>query len=184
MSAQSSRPRCIFCAAMKPTACKFIFSAARCFQRALEDVLNTRRVSSSSPIWCGTIPWRLPRAYLPWSHLPFRFALVLVPLLERADLGVSVWGKDFNPEAHAEIVRQGEEAEYLPTVDIYLPVCNEPLVLLANTWNYVHALDYPRATVHVLDDGAKDEVRDLAAEYGFKCERMMYKSTHHLESHG
>ena len=88
---------------------------------------------------------------------------------------MSVWGKDFNPEAHAEIVRQGEEAEYLPTVDIYLPVCNEPLVLLANTWNYVHALDYPRATVHVLDDGAKDDVRDLAAEHGFKCERMMYK---------
>ncbi|CAM9911429.1 unnamed protein product, partial [Ascophyllum nodosum] len=100
-----------------------------------------------------------------WFGVPTVFVLVYACCHY---LGVSVWGKDFNPEAHAEIVRQGEEAEYLPTVDIYLPVCNEPLVLLANTWNYVHALDYPRATVHVLDDGAKDDVRDLAAEHGFK----------------
>ncbi|CAM9474999.1 unnamed protein product, partial [Hapterophycus canaliculatus] len=58
-----------------------------------------------------------------------------------------------------------------PTVDVFLPVCNEPLVLLANTWNHVLDLDYPRFVVHVLDDGAKDEVKALAAEYGFRYVR-------------
>lgn len=55
-------------------------------------------------------------------------------------------------------------------MDIFLPVCNEPLVLLANTWNHILDLDYQRFAVHVLDDGAKDEVKALAAEYGFRCE--------------
>lgn len=97
-----------------------------------------------------------------------------------ADFGVSVWGKDFDPEEHREVLRRaglpadgnGSSADTTraPTVDVFLPVCNEPLLLLANTWNHVQALDYPRVTVHVLDDGAKDEVRALAAEYGFECE--------------
>lgn len=68
------------------------------------------------------------------------------------------------------IVQNAKDQQYLPTVDVFLPVCNEPLVLLDNTWKYVSMLDYPHITVHVLDDGAKDDVRDLAAAYGFKCE--------------
>lgn len=31
-------------------------------------------------------------------------------------------------------------------------------------------LDYPRFVVHVLDDSAKDEVKVIAADYGFRCE--------------
>ncbi|CAN0331818.1 unnamed protein product, partial [Ectocarpus sp. 13 AM-2016] len=85
-----------------------------------------------------------------------------------ADFGVSIWGRDFDPEIHACIVRHGLDVAYSPTVDVFLPVCNEPAVLLANTWNHVLAMDYPHVTVHVLDDGAKDEVKALAGEYGFQ----------------
>lgn len=91
-------------------------------------------------------------------------------LLPRADLLVALWGIDFNPEEHAEIVRRAREGSYWPTVDVFLPVCKEPLVLLSNTWKHVAELDYPSFTVHVLDDGAQDGVRDLAAEFGFQCE--------------
>lgn len=87
-----------------------------------------------------------------------------------ADVGVSIWGRDFDPEEHAEIVRKAMDTAYLPTVDVFLPVCNEPAVLLANTWNHVLTLDYPHVNVWVLDDGGNDKVRDLAAEYGFECE--------------
>lgn len=86
------------------------------------------------------------------------------------DFAVSIWGRDFDPEVHAIVVRNGLDVEYSPTVDVFLPVCNEPTVLLANTWNHVLAMDYPHVTVHVLDDGAKDEVKALAGEYGFQCE--------------
>eukprot|EP00903_Cladosiphon_okamuranus_P011813 g11101.t1 len=88
--------------------------------------------------------------------------------------GVSVWGKDFDPDAHEAVVRRwgssgsDEEGRRFPTVDVFLPVCNEPIVLLANTWNHVLALDYPHVKVHVLDDGAKDDVKALAAEFGFE----------------
>lgn len=89
------------------------------------------------------------------------------------DFGVSVWGKDFDADAHEDVLRRSGGAEGpFPTVDVFLPVCNEPTVLLANTWDHVLALDYPHVTVHVLDDGAKDEVKALAAEYGFECERL------------
>ena len=90
-----------------------------------------------------------------------------------ADFGVSMWGKDFDPDEHEGVLRKGQ-GFYKPTVDVFLPVCNEPTVLLANTWNHVLALDYPHVTVHVLDDGGNDEVKALAAEYGFECEHCIH----------
>lgn len=81
-----------------------------------------------------------------------------------------MWGKDFQPDEHALVVKAAEDAAYLPTVDIFLPVCNEDIALLNNTWEHVKAMDYPSFKVFVLDDGAKDDVRDLAAVHGFQCE--------------
>lgn len=92
-----------------------------------------------------------------------------------ADLLVALWGLDFKPDTHAEILRKAEEENFYPTVDVFLPVCKEPLVLLANTWRYVAALDYPRVTVHVLDDGHQDDVRDLAAQFGFECASSVHR---------
>lgn len=81
-----------------------------------------------------------------------------------------MWGKDFDPDDHTEQFSKAEEDRYYPSVDVFLPVCGEPTHLLDNTWKYVGALDYPNVTVHVLDDGAKEEVRVLAALHGFNCE--------------
>lgn len=70
---------------------------------------------------------------------------------------------------HAEIVRKAAEQAYCPSVDIFLPVCKEPLVILENTWVYVSKLDYPNFTVYVLDDGGHDDVQELAKMFGFQC---------------
>ncbi|CAM9271549.1 unnamed protein product, partial [Ectocarpus sp. 4 AP-2014] len=83
-------------------------------------------------------------------------------------LGVAIWGRDFKPDVHAEILRASEEKGYRPSVDVFLPVCKEPLHLLANTWQHVAALDYPDFKVFVLDDGASDEVAALASKFGFE----------------
>lgn len=94
-----------------------------------------------------------------------------------ADFVVSIWGKEFDLEEHEDIVRSGGVVEgHAPTVDVFLPVCNEPTVLLENTWRHVRDLDYPYFTAYVLDDGANDEVEALAAAYGFECEH------HHPET--
>lgn len=93
----------------------------------------------------------------------------------RSDFGVSAWGKDFQPTLHHGVLGGATAQGYLPTVDVFLPVCNEPTVLLANSWSFAQKLDYPTThlTVHVLDDGASDEVRDLAAAHVFQCEQTV-----------
>lgn len=83
---------------------------------------------------------------------------------------MAIWGEDFKPEQHKEITKKAADDGYMPTVDVFLPVCNEPTYVLANTWKYVSELDYPHFKVHVLDDGAKDEVHALALKFGFECE--------------
>ena len=89
-----------------------------------------------------------------------------------SDFGVSVWGKDFSPGVHGCVVRRAAEERYLPRVDVFLPVCGEPTALLANSWSFVRKLDYPAThlTVHVLDDGARDDIKPLVAQLGFRCE--------------
>ncbi len=55
-----------------------------------------------------------------------------------------------------------------PSVDVFLPTAGEPIDVLANTYKYVAALDWPgRVVAHVLDDADRAEVRELAAAYGF-----------------
>jgi cellulose synthase (UDP-forming) len=56
----------------------------------------------------------------------------------------------------------------VPSADVFLPTCGEPLDVLRNAYTHVGRLswDGPLA-VWVLDDGGRDEVRALAAEHGF-----------------
>ncbi|CAM9907274.1 unnamed protein product, partial [Ascophyllum nodosum] len=99
-----------------------------------------------------------------WFGVPSVFLIIY---LGCHYFGVAVWGKDFSPDAHAEVLRESEQRGYEPTVDVFLPVCGEPAYLLANTWRHVTALDYPSFRVYVLDDGNKAEVKTLAEAFGF-----------------
>jgi cellulose synthase/poly-beta-1,6-N-acetylglucosamine synthase-like glycosyltransferase/endo-1,4-beta-D-glucanase Y len=53
-----------------------------------------------------------------------------------------------------------------PTVDVMIPVFQEPLEILEQTVVAARAMNYPRLAVHVLDDGHRDEVRELAERCG------------------
>jgi peptidoglycan/LPS O-acetylase OafA/YrhL/cellulose synthase/poly-beta-1,6-N-acetylglucosamine synthase-like glycosyltransferase len=56
-----------------------------------------------------------------------------------------------------------------PSVDVFLPTAGEPLDVLANTYQYVAQLRWAGGlTVWVLDDGAREEVRQLAEAHGFE----------------
>ena len=83
---------------------------------------------------------------------------------------VGLVGKDWDYAAHqAAVANNPVIPESAPTVDIYLPVCAEPIEILENTWNHIERLQWPagKIEVHVLDDGAQEIVRDLAQRYGF-----------------
>ena len=54
-------------------------------------------------------------------------------------------------------------------IDVFLPSCGEPVELLDNTMRCASAVRWPGPkTVYVLDDSAREEVRALAARYGFR----------------
>ena len=85
-------------------------------------------------------------------------------------LYITVVGKEFDVEEHQKLLDAfAVSKETAPTVDIYLPVCHEPLEIIQNTWNYVAALKYPekKKSVFVLDDGANSAVQSLAQRYNF-----------------
>src|SRR5207245_1090587 len=57
-----------------------------------------------------------------------------------------------------------------PSVDIYLPICGEPIEMLRGTWDAVFELiaAYPGpAKAYVLDDGPSDKARSVAESLGF-----------------
>jgi cellulose synthase/poly-beta-1,6-N-acetylglucosamine synthase-like glycosyltransferase len=84
-------------------------------------------------------------------------------------LCVNVGTRGFDLTAHRRLVASWQPARY-PTLDIFLPVCGEPLNVLRNTWLNVFELvhDYPGvATAYVLDDGANDQAARLATDFGF-----------------
>ena len=55
-------------------------------------------------------------------------------------------------------------------MDVFLPVCGEPVDVVRNTWKYVAEMsDYYQGTVtaYVLDDSASPELKAMAREFGF-----------------
>lgn len=79
---------------------------------------------------------------------------------------VGIFGKGFDLKRHQRIIASKVVS---PTIDVFLPCCNEPLELLENTYKHVSKLLYAREKifVHVLDDGDNDLVALLAKRYGF-----------------
>jgi len=77
-------------------------------------------------------------------------------------------GRGFSIERHQRLVGDWRPAAY-PSVDIFLPVCGEPLDVLGNTWAAVACLvaAYPgEALAYVLDDRADPAARELATRLG------------------
>lgn len=52
------------------------------------------------------------------------------------------------------------------SVDIFLPVVNEPLSIFECTLKAATAIEYTRKVVYVLDDGSRAEIKKLAQKYG------------------
>ncbi|HEX4092065.1 MAG TPA: glycosyltransferase family 2 protein [Trebonia sp.] len=99
------------------------------------------------------------------------FAIYTVPyfLYQTLSIPVNFGGRSFDLEAHELRVMTWKPGGY-PDVDVFLPVCGEPIGVLRNTWEGVRELRdaYPgRVWPWVLNDGEDDEVRETALEFGF-----------------
>jgi cellulose synthase (UDP-forming) len=101
-----------------------------------------------------------------WLFLPFLVFTIIYYLLS---LFVNAGTKGFDQAAHARLVASWRPTRY-PTLDVFLPVCGEPLAVLRNTWVNVFELirAYPgTATAYVLDDGADERAQAMAENFGF-----------------
>ncbi|MGH3304582.1 MAG: glycosyltransferase family 2 protein [Streptosporangiaceae bacterium] len=97
----------------------------------------------------------------PWTA--FTIVYLLISLVS------NFVGRDFDLAAHQALVRNWRPRHY-PDVDVFLPICGEPIELLENTWTYVDDLlrAFPGDGIaYVLDDKADPRARELAAEFGF-----------------
>jgi cellulose synthase (UDP-forming) len=102
----------------------------------------------------------------PWPFLVFTGVYVIYQVIS---LPVNFAGRGFDLARHQERIAAWHPSGY-PSVDIYLPICGEPIELLLNTWTAVADLvagyDGP-ALAYVLDDGPSDDARAAAADLGF-----------------
>jgi cellulose synthase (UDP-forming) len=77
-------------------------------------------------------------------------------------------GRRFNIDHHHELVRSWRPSHY-PDVDIFLPICGEPIDVLENSWTAVAALIEAyqgHALAYVLDDAADDDCQRVATSLG------------------
>jgi cellulose synthase (UDP-forming) len=84
-------------------------------------------------------------------------------------LPINFGGGGFDLAGHVLRVRSWRPANW-PDVDIYLPICGEPIEVLRNTWTGVFELvhAYPGVVRPVvLDDGPSDEAAAMSESFGF-----------------
>ena len=100
------------------------------------------------------------------------FAPVL--LLSAVGFLISVRLEAFTPsfdlKAHRRLILDWQPREF-PSVDVFLPVCGEPIEVLHNTWVHVQRLvdAYPgRCVPIVLDDSDTPVLAAMAADFGFR----------------
>jgi cellulose synthase (UDP-forming) len=101
---------------------------------------------------------------------PFGVFTATYIVYQAMSLPVNFAGRGFDLDAHQARIRAWRPSAH-PDVDIYLPICGEPIELLRNTWTAVQELaeEYTGAARPcVLDDGPSDEARLLAESFGFR----------------
>ncbi len=73
---------------------------------------------------------------VPWPFLAFTATYVIYQVIS---LPVNFTGRVFDLAAHQARIRDWRPPKY-PSVDIYLPICGEPIGVLRNTWAAVFEL--------------------------------------------
>lgn len=105
-------------------------------------------------------PYFIPYTIFSVATITYLFFTYLIGLMS----------KDFKINKHRFLVSKHFDKSASQEIDIWLPVCGEPITVLANTWNYVKRLQEThegRCDVYVLDDSRSEEVQKLAKMFKF-----------------
>ena len=105
-----------------------------------------------------------------WFYVPFVIMGALFLALPMITDGLA---RGFNFDDHQRLVDEWHPKTY-PSVDVFLPVCGEPVDVVRNTWKYVAEMSrhyQGTVTAYVLDDSASSELKAMAREFGFAYAR-------------
>jgi cellulose synthase (UDP-forming) len=105
-----------------------------------------------------------------WFYVPFVIMGALFLALPMITDGMA---RGFNFDDHQRLVKEWKPETY-PSVDVFLPVCGEPVDVVRNTWKYVAEMSHHyqgTVTAYVLDDSASSELKAMAREFGFAYAR-------------
>jgi cellulose synthase (UDP-forming) len=129
------------------------------------------------------------QAWMELSHpilLIFCWYTAVYAAYQLLSLPVNFGGRGFDFVAHVLRVKAWRPASW-PDVDIYLPICGEPVEVLRNTWTGVFELihAYPGvARAFVLDDGPSEPTAAMSESFGFcylrRPESRQYKKAGNL----
>lgn len=95
-----------------------------------------------------------------------RPAMLFIALYQFATFFSYLFYKQFDIKKHQNLVKSYKPN---PAVDIFLPICDESLEILENTWKHVSNINYNNKKVYVLDD-SKDNAalhKKLAKRHRF-----------------
>jgi Glycosyl transferase family group 2 len=101
-----------------------------------------------------------------YVYIPFALFGVVCFLLSVTADGMS---RGFDLAEHKRIVA-GWMPLWYPSVDVFLPVCGEPMEVLRNAWTHVALLRSRyrgQVTPYVLDDSASPQIKEMARRFGF-----------------
>jgi cellulose synthase (UDP-forming) len=102
--------------------------------------------------------------------LPFAAYTLVYLIYQALSIPINFTGPNFDLESHKLRVLNWHPRRF-PSVDIFLPICGEPLDVLRNTWEGVEELrdSYPGTLIpYVLDDGDSDEAARMAWWFEFR----------------
>lgn len=116
------------------------------------------------PIGVGYSAFRFATA--EWMFWPYMIVVVLFAGWAVITFVVGVGSRDEDPEEHRARVAGGAPPS---PIDVFLPVCGEPIAILRNTWTYVQRLQWDGPLrVYVLDDKDDPAVAAMTREFGFE----------------
>jgi len=101
--------------------------------------------------------------------LPFLLFTGTYIIYQMISLPVNFAGRGFDLASHQARIAAWRPSSY-PDVDIFLPICGEPLEVLRNTWTGVLELirAYPGVVrAFVLDDGPSEPTAAMCESFGF-----------------
>jgi cellulose synthase (UDP-forming) len=94
--------------------------------------------------------------------------LLVITLYHLSSYILNLCYRRFDLEKHNALTATFWAAQHEPSVDVFLPICNEDTAILENTWCHVAKLRYTNIKVHVLDDSSEcTQNQQLALKFGF-----------------